>query len=86
VVDDFAVKHVNQEDADHLINAIRKYYPMTVDKEATKYIGLTIEWDYKNQKAHIHMPDYLRKAFTRFKHEAPAKIQNSPHPHVIPQY
>jgi hypothetical protein len=32
------------------------------------------------------MPDYLRKAFTRFKHEAPAKIQNSPHPHVISQY
>ena len=59
---------------------------MTVDKEATKYIGLTIGWDYKNQKAHIHMADYLQKAFTRFKHEAPVKIQNSPHPHVIPQY
>jgi hypothetical protein len=39
-----------------------------------------------NQKAHIHMADYLQKAFTRFKHEAPVKIQNSPHPHVIPQY
>jgi hypothetical protein len=80
VVNDFAVKYMNQEDADHLINAIRKYYPLTVDKEATKYIGLTIEWDYKNRKAHIHMPDYLQKAFTRFKHEALAKIQNSPHP------
>ena len=86
MVDDFVVKYVNQEDADHLINAIRKYYPLTVDKEATKYIGLTIEWDYKNQKGHIHMQDYLRKAFTRFKHEAPAKIQNSPHPHMIPHY
>jgi hypothetical protein len=32
------------------------------------------------------MPGYLEKAFTRFKHEAPEKIQNSPHPHVIPQY
>jgi hypothetical protein len=86
VVDDFAVKYVNQEDADHLIKAIQKYYPMTVDTAATKYIGLTIEWDYKNRKAHIHMPGYLEKAFIRFKHEAPEKIQNSPHPHVIPQY
>ncbi len=59
---------------------------MTVDEEATKYIGLTIEWEYKKQKAHIHMPGYLQKAFTRFKHEMPVKIQNSPHPHVIPQY
>jgi len=64
---------VNQEDADHLINAIKKYYPMTVDTEATQYIGLTIDWDYKNRKAHIHMPGYLEKAFTRFKHEAPEK-------------
>ena len=59
---------------------------MTVDTDAMKYIGFTIKWDYKNRKAHIHMPNYLEKAFTRFKHEAPEKIQNSPHPHVIPQY
>lgn len=32
------------------------------------------------------MPGYLKNAFTRFKHEAPEKIQNSLHPHVIPQY
>jgi hypothetical protein len=32
------------------------------------------------------MPGYLQKAFTRFKHEMPVKIQNPPHPHVIPQY
>jgi hypothetical protein len=86
IIDDFAVKYVNREDANHLINAIRKYYPMTVDEKATKYIGLTIEWEYKKQKAHIHMPGYLQKAFTRFKHKMPVKIQNSLHPHVIPQY
>ncbi len=86
VVDDFAMKYVNQEDTNHLINAIWKYYLMTVDEEATKYIGLTIEWEYKKQKAHIHMPGYLQKAFTRFNHKMPVKIQNSPHPHVIPQY
>jgi hypothetical protein len=80
------VKHVNREDANHLISAIGKYYPMTVDKEATKYIGLTIEWEYKKQKAHIRMPGYLPEAFIRFKHKMPIKIQNSPHPHMITQY
>jgi hypothetical protein len=32
------------------------------------------------------MPGYLSKAFVRFKHEIPHKKQNSPHPHVIPNY
>jgi hypothetical protein len=41
VVNDFVVKYVNRVDADHLINTIRKYYLMTVDKDAMKYIGLT---------------------------------------------
>ncbi len=70
----------------HLINTIRKYYPMTVDEEATKYIGLTIQWDYINRKVHTHMPGYLDKAYVRFNHEKPMKIQNSPHPHVLPNY
>jgi hypothetical protein len=62
VINNFAVKYVNDEDVEHLINAIKKYYPMMVEKEATKYIGLTIEWEYKNCKAHIHMQGYLQKA------------------------
>jgi hypothetical protein len=86
IIDDFAMKYVNDEDAEHLINAIKKYYPMRVDKKATKNIGLTIEWDYKNSKAHIHMPGYLQKALTRFKHKTPDEVQNSPDPYVIPQY
>ena len=32
------------------------------------------------------MPGYRNKVFLRFKHEKPMKIQNSPHPHIIPQY
>ncbi len=51
VVDDFVVKFADQEDADHLKNTIKKYYSMTVDKKAKKYIGLTIEWDYEYRKA-----------------------------------
>jgi hypothetical protein len=73
-VDNFAVKYVNEEDTEHLINVIKKYYLMTVDRDATKYIRLTIEWDYINRKAHIHMPGYLKKALIRFKHETPDKI------------
>ncbi len=61
VVDDFAIKYVNEEDAEHLINAIKKYYPMTIDKEATKYIGLTIEWDFLTEKCIFTCRDIVRK-------------------------
>ncbi len=34
----------------------------------------------------MHIPGYLDKVFLKFKHVAPSKKQNSPHPHAIPQY
>jgi hypothetical protein len=74
VVDDFAIKIMSKNNADHLINVLEKNYTITVDREATKYIGLTIECDYENGKVHMHMLGYLAKAMTRFKHETPTKI------------
>ncbi len=35
VVDDFAIKYTNKEDADHLINAIKQDYNITIDWDAT---------------------------------------------------
>jgi hypothetical protein len=65
---------------------MKTYYTITVDKDAAKYIGLTIEWDYENGKVHMFMPGYLAKAMIRFKHETPSKIQNSLHRHIKIQY
>ncbi len=73
---------MRKNDANHIINVLKKKYTITVDREATKYIGLTIEWNYENCKVHMHMPGYLAKAMTRFKHETPNKIQHSPHRHI----
>ena len=86
VVDDFAIKYTKKEDVQHLINTIQKDYNITVHWDATKYIGLTVEWDYTNRKVYLHMPGYLDKALLRFKHKMSKTKQNSPHPHVAPQY
>jgi hypothetical protein len=85
VVDNFAIKYTNLDDAKHLIDALKKDYIITIDWNATKYIGLTIEWDYTKGKVHVHMQEYLPNALLRFNHPKPKKKQNSPHPHVIPQ-
>jgi hypothetical protein len=78
IVDNFAIKYTKMEDAKHLINALQKDYTITVDWDTINYIGLTIEWDYKNRKVYAHMPGYLSKALLRFKHDVPKTKQNSP--------
>jgi hypothetical protein len=86
VVDDFTVKYTRKEDTEHLLNALKKDYIATEDWEGTKYLGLTIEWNYENGQVHLWMPGYVSKALLRFEHKKPDKIQNSPHPHNIPAY
>jgi hypothetical protein len=86
VVGKFAIEITKTEDAKHLIEALNNNYMITIDWGATKYIWLTIDWDYDKGQVHVHMPSYLDKAFLKFKPVAPSKKQNSPHPHTIPQY
>jgi hypothetical protein len=42
-VDDFVIKYTKKEDAQHLMNAIQKDYRITIDWDATKYIGPMVE-------------------------------------------
>ncbi len=74
IVDNFAINIVSDNNAYHIINALKKYFTIAVDKDSPKYIGLTIEWDYENGKVHMFMPGYLAKTIIRFKHETPNKI------------
>ena len=82
VVDDFGVKYVGKENADHLISVLQEDYIIDTDWEGTRFIGLTLDWDYENSKVHLSMPGYIMKALSRFAHEAPSKPQHQPHPHA----
>ena len=49
VVDDFGVKYVRKEHAEHLIGSINKLYrKLTKDWTGNLYCGITLEWDYIN--------------------------------------
>ncbi len=66
VVDNFGVKYVGEENAKHLLNAVRQYYKCSCKWEGERYCGLTIKLDYPGQKVHLSMPGYVTKALTRF--------------------
>ena len=85
-VDDFGVKYVGEEHAIHLMDALKQDYAISHEWEGTRYLGLTIDWDYDGGEVHISMPDYIKEALTRFKHLQPRHPQDQPHPHVPPNY
>jgi len=47
IVDNFGVKYVGRENAEHLMASLRKIYSITADWTGSKHIGLTLKWDYK---------------------------------------
>ena len=85
-MDDFGVKYVGEEHAIHLNDALKQDYDISHEWEGTRYLGLTIDWDYDDGEVHISMPDYIKEALTRFKHLQPRHPQDQPHPHVPPNY
>jgi hypothetical protein len=50
VVDDFLVKSCCQADLDHLQATVREHYnTITVDEKASRFCGITLDWDYTPQ-------------------------------------
>ena len=88
VVDDFGVKYVGEEHAQHLVGILKNHYKLTEDWEGGKYIGIDLEWDYVKRQVHLHMPDYIRKALEELGYTPPSRgrRQDSPHPHTPPKY
>jgi hypothetical protein len=86
VVDDFGVKYVGQEHAQHLIDTLQLLYTITIDWTGAKYVGLTITWDYENGTVDISMPGYVERALTRFQHQPSQRPQHAPHAWIPPSY
>ena len=86
VVDDFGVKYVGKEHAEHLMSVLKEHYTITEDWAGEKYIGMDIRWDYNKKQVHLAMLGYTPKALDQFKHTAPARKQDSPYLQHPPKY
>ena len=62
VVNNFRVKHVGKENAQHLADTVQKYYKCSCDWEGECYCRLTIMWDHEGQEVHLSMSWYTSKA------------------------
>ena len=79
VVNDFGVKYVGEEHTIHLKNTIEENYTITTECDGQRYIGITLDWDYKRRQVHLSIPNYVTKALKQFKHKL-QKRQHQPYP------
>jgi hypothetical protein len=86
IFDNFGIKYVNKNKADHLMSILKQDYEINTDWEGTRYLRLTLNWDYKKCKVHLSMPGYIKNALIRFSHKLPNKPQLQPHPHTFLTY
>jgi hypothetical protein len=85
VVDDFGIKYVGKEHAQHLKNALEEHYKLTYDWTGKRYIGITLDWDYNKHHVHLSMPNYMQNALKQFQHKA-GKLQHAPYQSTPIQY
>ena len=78
-VDDFGIKYVNKDDADHLVSALKSHYNITIDWTGRNYCGLTLTWNYQDRHVDISMPGYIEKLLHRLKHTKPRQPVHAPH-------
>ena len=84
VVNDFGVKYVGREHANHLVNATKKHYPLSEDWEGALYCGISLEWNYDEKWVEFGMPKYVNKGLKKFLHSPLKKLStsHSPSPHA----
>ena len=66
IVDDFGVKFQDPAGAEDLIRCLQLYYTLTIKKDATKYIGLTIAVDHVAREVRLSVPGLIAKVLRQF--------------------
>jgi hypothetical protein len=77
-VDDFEVRYVGREHAEHLMACIKNNYNISSEWKGSAYCGLTLEWDYTNRTVDLSMPGYIKAALHK-TNMLPQHAQNMHH-------
>jgi hypothetical protein len=85
-VDDFGVKYVGKQHADHLFNALKEHYKAATDWDGARYCGIKLNWNYDARTVDLSMPGYVAAALHKFQHPNPKQPCHSPSQWNIPMY
>jgi hypothetical protein len=86
VVDNFGVKYVGKQHADHLYNALEEHYEAACDWEGKLYCGVRLDWNYQQRTVDLSMPGYVTAALHKYQHATPKQHCHAPSQWTAPQY
>ena len=78
VVDDFGVKYVGKEHANHLMSVLKEFYDVEEDWTGSLYCGITLDWHYEDRYLDIFLPNYVQKQLLKYKWNPPKRPQYCP--------
>jgi len=70
----------------HLLAVLKEHYTVTTNWTGTRYIGITLDWDYVKWQVHLSMRGYVAKALKQFNHPKPTTPQHAPFPSTPIKY
>ena len=85
-MDDFGIKYINQENALHLLNALKSKYKISTDWEGKLYYGMTLDWNYKQGTVTISIKKFVSKDLHKFQHQMPEQAEDAPYSSARIQY
>ena len=77
VVDNFGVKYTLHNDANNLIDTLKKHYDVSVDDTCHEYVKINLDWNYEKGKVHLFMASFHHKACKPFESSTLTILQDS---------
>jgi hypothetical protein len=68
VLDDFGIKVTNMHSVDHLVIALKEHYTIAVNMRGLLLCSIHLTWNHVQGHVDCHMPGYINKALTKYKH------------------
>ncbi len=71
VMDDFGIKYVGKEHADHLMSVLHGFCEVEEDWTGLLYCKIIIDWYYQERYLDISMQNYISKKLLKYKWQTP---------------
>ncbi len=59
IANDFGIKYVGKQHAEHLLTALRQHYKVTTDWTGLKFAGIDFAWNYPAGTIRLTMNGYI---------------------------